>query len=96
KRLQGEWPNLRLVHLPTHASWLNQIEIYFSVVQRKVLTPNDFASIEVLAERLVAFQERYERVAEPFAWKFTRPDLDRLLSRLSEHQPLSSSCAPAA
>ncbi len=96
KRLQGEWPNLRLVHLPTHASWLNQIEIYFSVVQRKVLTPNDFASIEVLAERLVAFQERYERVAEPFAWKFTRHDLDRLLSRLSEHQPLSSSCAPAA
>jgi hypothetical protein len=96
KRLEGAWPNLRLVHLPTHASWLNQIEIYFSVVQRKVLTPNDFADLEVLGERLIAFQERYERVAEPFAWKFTRRDLDRLLSRLAEHHlPCSSSAAAA-
>ncbi len=96
KRLEGAWPNLRLIHLPTHASWLNQIEIYFSVVQRKVLAPNDFADLEVLAERLIAFQERYERVAEPFAWKFTRRDLDRLLSRLAEqHQPPWSSSAAA-
>ncbi len=95
KRLEGEWPNLRLVHLPTHASWLNQIEIYFSIVQRKVLTPNDFADLEVLAECLLAFQERYEQAAEPFAWKFTRRDLDRLLSRLAEHQPLLSSSVAA-
>jgi hypothetical protein len=96
KRLEGAWPNLQLVHLPTHASWLNQIEIYFSVVQRKVLAPNDFADLEVLGERLIAFLERYERVAEPFAWKFTRRDLDRLLSRLAEHQlPYSSSAAAA-
>jgi hypothetical protein len=95
KRLEGAWPNLRLVHLPVHASWLNQIEIYFSVVQRKVLTPNDFADLDALAERLLAFQERYEQVAEPFAWKFTRRDLDRLLSRLIEYQPLLSSSAAA-
>jgi hypothetical protein len=95
KRLEGAWPNLRLIHLPTHACWLKQIEIYFSVVQRKVLAPSDFADLEVLAERLVAFQERYERVAEPFAWRFTRRDLDRLLSRLAEHQPLWSSSAAA-
>jgi DDE superfamily endonuclease len=96
KRLEGAWPNLRLVHLPTHASWLNQIEIYFSIVQRKVLAPNDFADLEVLGERLIAFQQRYERVAEPFAWKFTRRDLDRLLTRLAEHQlPCSSSAAAA-
>ena len=88
KRLEEEWPNLRLIHLPTHASWLNQIEIYFSVVQRKVLTPNDFADLEVLVERLIAFQKRYEQAAEPFGWKFTRHDLDRLLSRLAEHEPL--------
>jgi hypothetical protein len=87
KRLEGEWPNLRLIHLPTHASWLNQIEIYFSVVQRKLLTPNDFADLDVLSERLLAFQQRYERVAEPFAWKLTRHDLDRLLSRLAEYRP---------
>jgi hypothetical protein len=86
---------LRLIHLPTHASWLNQIEIYFSVVQRKILTPNDFADLDILAERLIAFQERYERVAKPFAWKFTRRDLERLLSRLAEHRPLMSSSVAA-
>jgi hypothetical protein len=95
KRLEGKWPNLKLLHLPVHASWLNQIEIYFSVVQRKVLTPNDFADLEVLADRLLAFQERYERFAEPFAWKFTRHDLERLLSRLAENQPPSSSSVAA-
>jgi hypothetical protein len=96
KRLQGTWPNLRLLHLPIHASWLNQIEIYFSVLQRKVLTPNDFADLDALAERLIAFQERYEQAARPFAWKFTRRDLDRLLSRLAEHGPLASSSVAAA
>jgi DDE superfamily endonuclease len=95
KRLEGTWPNLKLIHLPTHASWLNQIEIYFSVVQRKILTPNDLADLDELAERLIAFQRRYEQVAEPFAWKFTRRDLDRLLSRLAEHQPLMSSSTAA-
>jgi hypothetical protein len=87
---------LRLIHLPVHASWLNQIEIYFSVVQRKVLTPNDFADLEVLVEGLIAFQKRYEQFAEPFSWKFTRHDLDRLLSRLAEHEPLASSSVAAA
>ena len=95
KRLEGKWPNLKLVHLPVHASWLNQIEIYFSVIQRKVLTPNDFADLDALAERLLAFQERYEQVAEPFAWKFTRHDLGRLLDRLAERQPLLSSSTAA-
>jgi AcrR family transcriptional regulator len=44
-RLRQKWPNLILIHTPIHASWLNQIEIYFSIVQRKVLTPNDFSSL---------------------------------------------------
>ncbi len=83
KRLRKAWPNLRLVHLPLHASWLNQIEIYFSIVQRKVLTPNDFASLEEVAERLLAFENRYEELASPFEWKFTRDDLARLMARLS-------------
>ena len=96
KRLEGEWPNLRLIHLPVHASWLNQIEIYFSVIQRKVLNPNDFADLEELAECLIAFQERYERAAEPFSWKFTRRDLERLLCHLDEREPLPSSSAAAA
>jgi len=78
-----------------HASWLNQIEIYFSVVQRKVITPNDFADLDTLAQRLLTFQERYEQVAEPFAWKFTRHDLDRLLYRLAKHRTSLSSSAAA-
>ncbi len=81
-RLQGAWPNLIVVHTPIHASWLNQAEIYFSVVQRKVLQPNDFDDLGVLEERLLAFGRHYERIAEPFEWKFTRRDLDRLLDRL--------------
>src|SRR5262249_46504674 len=53
-RLRSQWPNLLLVHTPVHASWLNQIEIYFSIVQRKVLTPNDFQSLNELEQRLLA------------------------------------------
>jgi len=81
-RLQGAWPNLILVHTPTHASWLNQAEIYFSVAQRKVLTPNHFADLGTLERTLLAFGRRYEQIAAPFQWKFTRADLDRLAHRL--------------
>ncbi len=84
-RLEGEWPNLRLIHLPVHASWLNQIEIYFSVVQRKVLTPNDFRDLAEVKDRLLAFQERYQEIAQPFNWKYTREDLKQLLGRLDAH-----------
>jgi hypothetical protein len=84
ERLRRTWPNLYLVHLPKHASWLNQIEIYFSIVQRKVLTPNDFASLDEVAARLLAFQRRYEALASPFEWTFTRDDLARLMRKLSE------------
>jgi len=97
KRLQRQWPNIILVHLPIHASWLNQIEIYFSIVTRKVLTPNDFSSHSEVKERLFGFQKRYQEVAEPFEWKFTRADLDRLCAKLSyneqaEKRELVSSC----
>src|SRR3954447_13294182 len=81
-RLQGAWPNLRLLHTPVHASWLNQAEIYFSVTQRKVLTPNDFADLDTLEQQLLTFGRRYEQIAAPFQWKFTRADLDRLAQRL--------------
>lgn len=87
-RLSRTWPNAHLVHLPVHASWLNQIEIYFSVVQRKVLAPNDFTDLDDLEQRLLAFQHRYELAAKPFQWKFTRRDLDKLLQRLAEPQQL--------
>jgi hypothetical protein len=82
KRLQGRYKNLILVHTPVHASWLNQAEIYLSIVQRKVLTPNDFSDLETLKRQLLAFGRRYEQIAQPFEWKFTRADLDRLAQRL--------------
>ena len=74
-RLQAQWPRATLVHTPIHASWLNQIEIYFSIVQRKVLTPNDFRSLTAVKERLLAFQAHYQDTATPFKWTFTRRDL---------------------
>ena len=65
-----------------HASWLNQVEIYFSILQRKALTPNDFPSLEALEERLHGFARYYESIAQPLEWKFTRKDLDSLLDRI--------------
>jgi hypothetical protein len=82
QRLQQKYSNLVLVHLPVHASWLNQVEIYFSVVQRKVLTPNDFPSLEAVAKRLLEFQSYYEQIAKPFEWRFTRVELRELMAKL--------------
>ncbi len=82
-RLRKRWPNLIVINTPVHASWLNQIEIYFSIVQRKVLTPSDFKSIQHLEDSLLRFQDYYAATARPFDWKFTRSDLSRLLTRIS-------------
>jgi hypothetical protein len=85
--MEEKWENARLIHLPVHASWLNQIELVFSIVQRKALTPNDFESLDALAERLLRFGDHYRQIARPFEWTFTRADLDRLLARIEMHQP---------
>ena len=87
ERLEAAWPNLRVVHLPVHASWLNQIEIYFSIVQRKVITPSNFPTLQALASTILAFQARYEQSATPFAWKFTREKLAILMAKLSQPLP---------
>jgi hypothetical protein len=87
ERLEGAYENLRLIHLPIHASWLNQIELYFSIVQRKALTPNDFGSLEELSERLLAFQARYAEIARPFEWTFTHSDLERVLAKVADREP---------
>ncbi|HVV91506.1 MAG TPA: IS630 family transposase [Solirubrobacterales bacterium] len=87
ERLEGRWKKLRLIHLPVHASWLNQIELWFSIVQRKALTPNDFGSLEELTDRLLAFQARYAKVARPFEWTFTRSDLERVIARVDDREP---------
>ena len=82
-RLQAEWPRLVLVHTPVHASWLNQIEIYFSIVQRQVLTPNDFPSLAAVKDCLLRFQVHYAQAATPFQWTFTRRALAVLLAKLA-------------
>ena len=77
---------MKLIHTPIHASWLNQIEIYFSIVQRKVLTPNDFDSLATVAQRLNEFERRYNEIAEPFGWEFTRDDMNKWLERLTDRK----------
>ena len=86
KRLRGRWPNLVPVHTPVHASWINQVEIYFSIVQRTVLTPNDFDSLAQVARRLNDFKQLYNQIAEPFGWKLTHHDLSQLPKRLAQRE----------
>lgn len=88
-RMRKAWPTAALVHTPVHASWLNQCEIYFSVVQRKVVTPNDFYDVADVQARLEAFQEHYNFAARPFNWRYTTKDLDDLLDRLANHDDAS-------
>jgi transposase-like protein len=87
ERMSAAWPNAQLVHLPVHASWLNQIEVVFSVIQRKVIAPADFADLAALADRLERFQDRYNHTARPFDWRFTRRDLAAMLERLDTPRP---------
>jgi hypothetical protein len=81
-RMNAAWPNAQLVHLPVHASWLNQIEIVFSVIQRKVIKPADFADLAALQDRLERFEDRYNATARPFDWRFTSTDLAAMLERV--------------
>ncbi len=93
RELQARYPNLILVHLPTHASWLNQIEIYFSIIQRKVLTPNDFPDLAAVEARLRAFETLYNDTARPFNWRFTRATLEERLAHLTP-VPLTAPATP--
>jgi transposase len=89
-RMAKAWPTAKLVHLPIHASWLNQIEIYFSIIQRKVLAPNDFHDLDTVADRIIAFQDYWQATGTPFDWTFTRTDLNDLLARIDTHEPLAT------
>jgi transposase len=88
RRLRDAHPHAIMIHTPVHASWLNQAEIIFSIVQKKILSPSDFASTAQLAAALLAFIDRYNQTARPFNWKFTATDLAGLLRRIStRHEP---------
>ena len=85
-RLAEQFPNAVMVHTPVHASWLNQVEVYFSIIQRKALSPNDFTDLDMIEQRLTRFEDRYNAAAKPFKWKFTTTDLADLLDRLDRQQ----------
>ena len=89
-RMHKAHPTAELIHLPVHASWLNQAELFFSIVQRKALTPNDFGSLQELARRLMDFGQHYRNLARPFDWTFTRHNLDRVLAKITQQpEPLA-------
>jgi hypothetical protein len=96
RRLVQAYPNAILVHTPVHASWLNQVEIYFSLVQRKVLTPNDFADLAAVEQRLRLYEELTNRSPRPFEWHFDRAKLKAFLKRLAAHETMGASPEPTA
>jgi hypothetical protein len=79
ERTREKWPNVILVHV-------NQIEIVFSILQRKVLSPNDLVDLDALAERIACFERRFNARAQPFGWNFTRSDLEVFLDKLHAHE----------
>jgi hypothetical protein len=91
-RLVKAYAHAILVHTPVHASWLNQVEIYCSIVQRKVLTPNDFASLADVEQRLQLYEALLNQQPRPFAWKFTRAHLAEFLKRLEAHGAMLDHC----
>jgi hypothetical protein len=98
KRMSRVYPNAILVHLPVHASWLNQVEVYFSLLQRKVLTPNDSTGLQELELRIKLYEELTNRQPKPFDWRFTKYDLFALLQRLATREAVargSTPCIPA-
>jgi transposase len=94
ERMRTAWPTAELVHLPIHASWLNQIEIVFSIIGRKVIAPADFVDLDALTARLIAFEPRFNATAVPFDWRFGRHELADLCRRIEAHQ--HSMTAPLA
>lgn len=84
-RMKTRDPRIVLVHTPVHASWLNQVEVYFSIIQRKVLTPSDFVDLDDVRVRLALYEELTNRTPKPFEWKFTRQKLAAWLQRAAPH-----------
>jgi hypothetical protein len=60
---------------------------YFSILQRKALTPNDFEDLDALAARITALEQHHRQIAAPLQWTFTHAKLDALLTRLPDREP---------
>jgi hypothetical protein len=91
ERMRRLDPRIVLIHTPVHASWLNQVEIYFSIIQRKVLTPNDYASLKEVELRLSLYEELTNRCPTPFNWKFNRQKLAILLAKIEARRNFQAS-----
>jgi hypothetical protein len=85
RRMSKRDKRIILLHTPVHASWLNQVEIYFSIIQRKVLTPNHFPNLDAVRLRLALYEELTNRTPKPFRWKFTRQKLAEWLQKAAPH-----------
>ena len=95
KRMEKAYGNAILVHTPVHASWLNQVEIYFSLLQRKDLTPNDSTDLQELELRIKLYEELTNKQPKPFDWKFTKYDLFDLLQRIARRETAAKGATPA-
>lgn len=82
-RLRRLYPNAIAVHLSKHASWLNQVELYFSTLQRKLLKRIHVTSRSSLSGLILDVQRHYNRTAKPFRWGFTARDLRQRLASLT-------------
>jgi hypothetical protein len=91
ERMRKLDPRIILIHTPVHASWLNQVEIYFSIIQRKVLTPNDYASLKEVELRLSLYEELTNQYPAPFNWKFNRQKLAILLQKIEARRHFQAS-----
>ena len=75
-----QWPfQIQVYWLPPNASWLDQIEIWFSILQRKLLQPNHFRSLEELQQAILDFIEHYNRTARAIRWSYTVEKLEQKL-----------------
>jgi hypothetical protein len=69
--LQDVTHRIRFVYTPTHTSWLNQIEIWFSILVRRLLKRGTFSSVNELRERILAFIDYFNKtMARPFKWTY--------------------------
>ncbi len=73
-------PRFRMHFTPVHCSWMNQVEQWFSILQRKRLTAPNFADLRVLEERVLAFIDEWNHCAHPFNW--TIDSFDKVLAKI--------------
>jgi len=75
KRWLDAHPRFVAHYTPPHASWVNQVELFFSILQRKVIRNGSFTSRQDLLNKLIAFIAEYDKTAKPFRWTYAADPL---------------------